>query len=178
MSRSAVTPRRSLQMQQRHHSVTSPFSRKQPLSPLTRQLSETLVLMLRRQALSVLSRHKSSQETFLKYIVKIQPHSYVVSIASVLKFKLGHCNKAASVRSMCKTLRLQLIQGAHRCQKFEMWLLFKDPRVDCQNQTVQKHRRLWKSSLWILMEQGFGNELGCGDEDVCFQALTVAFNVF
>lgn len=29
-----------------------------------------------------------------------------------------------------------------------------------------------------IMEQGFGNQLGSGDEDVCFQILTAAFNVF
>jgi len=58
-----------------------------------------------------------------------------------------------------------------------MWFLFKDPSRLLELGSTKTQEALEKFIVDI-MKQGFGNELGFGDEDVCFQILIAAFNVF
>lgn len=52
---------------------------------------------------------------------------------------------------MCKTLQASINLGAHWWPKFKCGFCLKIPEW-----TVQKHRRPWKSSLWVLWSRVLG----------------------
>lgn len=102
-------------MRQYYGPVNAPFSwvvsSLQALT-LRGKLSEALAHTWNRQALKECANQAQGIPTdLLKYIIKIQSHSYIVNIAFVLKFELGHCTQDASIMSILKIHRLPLIWG-------------------------------------------------------------------